>query len=517
MYNELDVTKVATAVAAALKVVNDEQPTGAGQVPHNSLAAKMGYGSKQGRKATGNPAGPYLHGPGGLAAGIDGEHPILSAMIRPQGLLSVLPILRADRHVTEFVTTFTGVTKSTGSEPEEVCDDPREAGLKKLCRLAIPFGRQRLKTREWHLLRLGKLANRFEELSLGADFPIGLLERDNLTPFAGTPTVGADVMRSELANRLFEMAIEFQRTLAPQVYTGDPANNTGSDPDTAGYKEFQGLDLWINAGNKRDATSMAVCKALDSLMMDFGGSTVNGTKSIVRYITQAWRWVNWNARAMGLAPATWVIAMRPDLFFAVADIWPCAYLSANCNVDGGATNILAISDDTNVRLRDEMRTGSFLWIDGQRVQVVLDDSIAEETFADGGSSLLDGQYSSDIYIVPLTVLGGLRVTGFQYFDQRLSVAENMITRLANFWTTDNGMFLWNSTFKDLCLDMRATVEARLIMQTPQLGARIQNVVYAPDIHLRESNPDALYYSNGGVTSTEIERFYNAWSSTPAAF
>lgn len=516
---DIDVTRVATAVAAALKMADDEQPGPMfGAVPPNSLAYKMGYG-KKGRKAVGNPAGPYLHGPGGLAANIDGEHPILSAMIRPSGLLNVLPILRADRHVTEFITTFTGVTAATGSEPEEVCDDPRQAGLKKLCRIAVPFGRQRLKTREWHVLRLGKLANRFEEMSLGADFPIGLLERDNLTPFGGAPTTGSDVMRSELANRLFEMAVEFQRVYSTQLYAGDPTNNTGNgDPDKAGYKEMMGLDLWINAGNKRDASSMAICRALDSLLLDFDYEGLDSeTKSIVRYITQAWRWVNWNADRMGLSPATWIISMRPDAFNEITDRWPCAYMSHRCAVDGGATNIVSINNDLNVRMRDEMRNGKFLWIDGVKVPVALDLGVFEENWDTDGSDLLPGEYASDIYIVPLTVLNGLRVTGFQYFDQNLSVAENALARLANYWTTDAGMFLWNSTFHDLCLDMRATIEPRLIMQTPQLGARIQNVKYSPLEHLRESDPDAMYYANGGVTSTEIERFYNAWSNTPAAF
>jgi hypothetical protein len=497
----MDPNEVAQLVAEAMKQVQ----------------ANRGEQLREGRKASGTSVGPYAHGPGGLFSLVDGENPLLSAMLRPKGMLSVLPFIRADQHVTEFFNTLTGVTAATGSEPVGICDDPRTAGLKKLCTLAVPFGRNRLKTREWNVLRSAKLKDRTEELSLGAAFPVNLYQQDNFFPMSDIATAGVDVARTELGNRLFELAVEFQRTVGPELYTGSPANNSNADPDAAGYKEPIGFQTWINAGNKRDARSSAICKALDSDIKDFGHSDVAATgasaKNIVQYLTQMYRYAKWNSERMGLDPVEFVIAMRVDLFDMISDIWPCSYLSNRCSTPVSGANIVVVNDDLNVRMRDEMRNGSYLWIDGVMVPVVRDGSIPEENWSTPATTLLPGQFASDIYIIPMTVLGGMRVTGFQYFDQRLSVQASAAARDVRLWTTDNGLFLWNSTNKDLCYDIRVSAEWRLIVQTPQLAGRLLNVKYAPLQHLRESDPNALYYLDGGVTSQPIEKYYNQWTDT----
>jgi len=77
------------------------------------------------------------------------------------------------------------------------------------------------------------------------------------------------------------------------------------------------------------------------------------------------------------------------------------------------------------------------------------------------------------------------------------------------------LFLWGTDVeKVLCETMQATLEWRLLMQTPQLAARITNVKYAPMQHLRQHDPEDLYWLDGGVTERPNTQFYSMWSATP---
>ena len=479
------------------------------------MAALNAVDQKMHGQKVGVSQGPYAHGPNGLFSFVNGENPILSAMMRPEGLLGVLPIIRADQHVTDFVDTVTGVTDESGSEPADVCGTAVKAGLTKLGTLAVPLGRVKRRVDPISVVQLGKLKDRTEELGLMASYPASLMREDAWSPVGSAPTGGDGAFRMEMSKRMFELAVTFQRKLSQVIYTGDPSNNSGT-PRDSGYKEYIGLDLWINAGNKRDARSSALLSSLNSLLLDFNYNNVaSSSPSIVRYITQAWRYVNWNAQSMGLNPATWVFSMRVDLFNEITDIWPCSYLSHRC-ADGAGSNIVVLNDETNVRMRDEMRNGRFLWIDGVQVPVVLDTAITE--LNSSNENLNPSEYASDIYLIPMTVLGGMPVTGFQYFDQRISAGEaQRAFRDERVWATDNGLFLFNSEKTSLCLELEALTEPRLIMHTPQLAARIQNVKYVPLEHLRDAFPGDTYYLNGGNTGQAGEEFYNQWGSTPEQF
>lgn len=461
------------------------------------------------KEASGVPAGPYVHGPGGLFSLVPDENPVMSAMVQPRGLLSVLPLLRSDQHVIEDLTTLTGVTAGEGSNPDGICDTPPKPGLKKLCTLAVPFGRMSLQTREVGVLRLGKLRDALENIDI--DFPMNLMTSDNFFPMGGVSTVGTDVARREWANRLFELAVEFQRRLCGLVYTATPANNTANN----GYMESVGMDIWINENNKRDKTSSAICRALNSDIKDFNYNLVTGTNpDIVQYLTMLVRYLEWNARSMGFGETKWVISMTPDLFYALCDIWPCRYLTDQCSNSAG-TNVVVVNDELNQTRRNEMRNGSFLWINGERWPVVQDDCVPESNWNDDAQHHAPGEYSSDIYVIPLTVMGGRRVTGFQYFDQNYTLAQNTEARNTRLWTSDNGLFLWGADASYvLCETVQATLEWRLLMQTPQLAGRITNVKYAPLQHLRQHDPSDLYFLNGGVTERPNPTFYSMWSETP---
>lgn len=445
----------------------------------------------------------YAHGPGGLFSSPALERPLFSAMMLPnQGVLARLP-LRQNRFAAPLYGIITGVTATTGSEPTGVCDDPPVAGLLKLCTQSVYFGRQSRMSRVFELDRMGLLQDRGEHLDLQwIGQPFG---RDS-DPVAPTlPGMGGTntALNSEVGKALIELAVAWSRDFAAEVYTGNPTNNTAG----GGRKYFRGLDLLINTGY-RDALTGVACSAADSIVRSAGNvnisTDVTGARTIYRNITDIFRQLQFNAAQMGLAPVKWVIAMRPTLFYELTEVWPIVYSTTRGL--GLATEAAPIVSDTRYlnEQRDGMRgnlyqqTGQYLIIDGQQVEVVLDNAIAETNV--GG-----GVFSSGMYFIPLTVLGGTVVTELEYlpYDGERSAMEaaRAFGAEAFYQTTDNGRFLWH--FKpptNFCIQFLAKTEPRIVMRTPFLAARYTTIRYSPVSHERDWNPDGTYYVDGGQTN-----------------
>lgn len=448
-------------------------------------------------KVTGKAAGttPTFqpgHGNGGLFSNPGLDSDLYGAFVLPNyGLASALP---------KFPTVFeyliagivTGVTATTGSEPTGLCDDPPYAGLMKLCQQAYPLGRFSRMSRVGELDAMGKMANRGEHNdftlrnNIGADLP-GTI---------GLP--GGNPLASESDKMLFELAVAWARDFAPQIFTGNPASNAGA----GGTRYFNGLDILINSGYI-DAISTIACPAADSLIRSFGDVQiqVDGGTSIVNHITQMVYeiWLN-RASQFGLTPVTGVLVMRPQLFHILTSYWPCSYLTYRCEgADNANINPVGSFDMGDaIALRDAMRAGSFLTIDGKNFPVILDDAVAE-------TSIGAGVYESQIYFVPMTVLGGRPVTYIEYFNYD---APNGFMQGAadlapgdSYRTSNNGMFAWHKKPpSNWCVQVLAKTEQRILLRTPQIAGRLTDVRYIPYVHERDWATDGTYFVNGGSTS-----------------
>lgn len=460
------------------------------------------------------PTSVYGHGPGGLFSSPALERPIYSAMVLPSaGLATILPAFPSNT-MSPLYGIFTGVTADTGSEPDGVCDDPPTAGLSKLCTHSFVFGRYSRQTRVFDIDRVGKINDRGEHM----DFQFfgnpqeGLGGNNN--PFMPTipgPGNFSNTANNEMAKALFEVAVSWSRSFARQTYTGNPSNNTAG----GGYKEFYGLDILVNTGY-RDAETGVACPAADSYVRSFGGVNIStgGTTAataIVRQLTWMYRMVQNLAGRANLMPARWAFSMAFSLFYEIVGVWPITYSTYRTAgiTPNGATTF--VSADVELRMRDEMmgdmvnRTGQYLLIDGQKVPVVLDDAITE-------TELTSGQFESDIYLIPLTVLGGRPVTFWQYFDYNTPNGPmDMARALApegSYYTTDNGRFMWHKKPPtNWCVQALAKMEPRLLLLTPYIAGRLTNVRYTPLQHERSAFTDSSYFVNGGVTSRSIAPSY----------
>ena len=476
-------------------------------IDYEKLARALIGQSTTVKTVSSTPNAVYAHGgKGGLFSAPGLSRPLFSAMVLPNtGLASRLP-LRTTNETDPLYGIVTGVTDTTGSEPTGVCDDPPQAGLSKLCTHTFPLGRLSRSSRVFDIDRIGKIINRSDFL----DFQF------HGNPFEGstnplTPGGAVDVAaiaRNEVSKAMFEMAVGWSRDFAKLTYTGSPSNNTAG----GGYKEFYGLETLIN-DNYRDALTGTLCPAADSIVRDFGSLDVatNGN-ALVRQIANIFRNLKFLATRARLDPVQWVITMPFSLFYEITEIWPIAYqTTAATVVPTNAT--LFVGADPAIAMRDGMRgdlsnyVGQYLLIDGQQVPVVLDDTIPE---TQAGPS-----FTSDIYFVPLTVLGGIPVTYWEAMNYDGPVGAVEFARQFapgdSYYTTDNGRFLWHKKPPtNFCVQVIAKTEPRLLLLTPYLAARLQNVKYTPIMHERSWDIDSGYFVNGGSTGqdTLVPSYYS---------
>jgi hypothetical protein len=309
---------------------------------------------------------------------------------------------------------------------------------------------------------------------------------------------------SEIAKNLFEFAVAWGRDFAGLMYTGNPTNNTAG----GGYKEWYGLDILINTGYK-DAETGTVCPGADSIVRSFANAEVKTNGALlVRTITNIFRNLRFISSRVGLDPVTWTICMPWSLFYEITEVWPCAYLTYRCTSDFSASaQVNMIASDQLVKMRDDMRgdiftrSGQYLLIDGQRVDVTIDDGIAETMVA--GES-----FRASMYFVPLTVLGGTPVTYWEYFNYDgpngpLEMAK-IFAPGDSYFTSDGGRFLWHKKPPtNFCVQMLSKTEPRVMLLTPMIAARLTGIQYTPLAHERQFDPSASYYKDGGKTGRDF--------------
>ncbi|MFA5715312.1 MAG: hypothetical protein WC998_06210 [Candidatus Paceibacterota bacterium] len=456
--------------------------------------------------ASGTVSTNYMHGPGGIF-GVSGlEQDLISSRVQPRGLAGMLRSIPSVRTNPLFAYLSGFTAESEPGDSDGVCDNCPTAGNAKSCIQTAQFGRYCYKTKELNLTTVGLQADRGEFLDLRfVNDPIlqqmgGMLNMN----ISGSPDLAREVLMAWVA-----VGVALQNVLTRQVYVGNPANNnTGG-----GYREYPGLDILISTG-KVDALSGTACPSLDSDVKDFNYSLVcNGTNDIVEYIAYMFRYLRHNATRMGFDPVEWVITMRPELFYEITSCWPCSYLSYRCQTRDTANIDVVPSLDAGdaIKMRDDMRNGSYLLIDGMKVPVIEDDGILEEVEGDD-ESIESGQYASNIYFVPLSVKGGYGTTYFEYKDYSKTLLQAAADgRMSEMYWTDGGRFAWTKDNKNWCAIWEALIEPRLILRTPQLAGVIQNVRYQPLQHTRQPFPSDPYFKDGGATYRPGPSLYSDWN------
>lgn len=472
------------------------------------------------QKATGNPVGPYIHGPGGLF-GVRGlSRNVISTFTNITSCLAdQIPVgpseavLGYGNELNPLFPYIVDFLRSDQQEKNLICDDPPAAGAMTVCYQTTVFGRKEFKTNTVEINHIGQSINRGEFFDLEvANSPLvnqmGGLLRDsfNLT------NANAFLAGREMVYRMYEVAVSFQRWFAPITYTGNPSNNKSG----GGYKEFPGLDIQVGT-SKIDAISGAACAGLYSDIKNFGYKDVQSatTPTIVTVLQQLFHTLNTRALQNNMNEVEWVIVMRPDLFYVLTSVWPYQYnIDLAVYTTASAGNSVMMNGFA-VEQRDAMRNGRYLLIDGIRRQVVLDATIYEDN-KNTAASLAIGGFASDIYVLPLTCRNGtIRTLYWEYYDyQKGTMPAVQDMRAQSYFWSDNGIFLWGlRPPNNWCVDMIAKVEPRLILRTPQLAGKVQHCQYVPLQHTNDPLPSSSYHVGGGnATGYPGPSPYSEWNT-----
>jgi hypothetical protein len=442
-----------------------------------------------------------LHGVGSLFGSQSIERDVITAHIRPMGLGSMLRAIPTVYEDPRFAS-ITGFTGDVGSEAALPCDDNPRAYLK-ACNLTAQFGRV---ARDTGTIEADKVMLRRNR----GDFT-DLILRGQLLGEAGFTATGltdADILRVVTKAEMVTAAVSLERILSVHLWQGSPANNNAG----GGYKEFPGLDRQIATGQV-DADSGTACPALDSDVKDFGCDQVGGTgRDIVEYLAMLEFYLRHNAIRMGLMPVQWAIVMRPELWFVLSDVWPCAYNTNRCaTVINDANGRVSVDGFRVVTERDAMRNGNYIEVNGNRYPVITDDGIFEHN-STNNANVAAGCFCSSIYMVPLTITGGFPVTYLEHVDYSAWAPDVSLTNnRVDFWS-DGGRYSWAIENEKWCYKLSVKTEQRVVLRTPQLAGRIDSVGYCPLQHLRSSDPSSPYFFDGGVSLRPDETKHAVWLS-----
>lgn len=452
-------------------------------------------------KATSNvPTFQNMHGFGGLFATPGVRAPIVSAMGLPvSGLLARLPAIPNDEDYPLF-GILTGQTGNTGAQPTGPCALFPVVGNLKLCRQYMPFGRRGISTPVIDLTKVGRRNDRSEMLDfqlMGGGPLVGGQQNKNVPSIFGN---SSGIFNNEIQSQLYKVGVGWVYETAGDIYT---ANHDSSDID------YYGLQSLIKTGY-RDALGSQPCLAVDSLVRQFGSATIgqgNNGALLVNELVYEYRYVRNIAKHTGNR-ATWAFLMTESAFFEVTSVWPCSYYTNRCTTNGASNNGNVNNTDATAltEMRDEMRgnlddyTGQFLWVDGIKVEVIIDDTLPETMTA-------GGKYTSDIYLLNMT-LNNMPSTLIEYFDYDsangpVKAGQQFLGQKTPILSVDGGRFLliYNEP-TSTCVQYSLQTEYRLIVRAPFLCARLQNVSYVPLLHTREFDPSSPnFYLNGGIQNT----------------
>lgn len=482
---------------------------------------------------SGTPVGPYNHGPDGIFFLPYSNNRLVSTLVMPRGgLMDVLPVLDSDPYEApqgnlfgsrqfDFDTIMTGVTQgdieSFSNQPTTDCADGPVGGMVKLCTQVNTLARYRGGTDEVSMWRAGLSSNRLDTMAHTL-----LNQAESLQAFFGMPDSlppENSIIMNEMARRLWTTLVSFRRFFAQRIWIGSPSNNNGE------ARDILGLQTQINTG-KRDAFTGNLCAAADSIVMNFNLQPVEGggTVDIVEYLETAEYTNTINAERMGLGPIDGVLVMRESLFYQLTNVMPVKQyqevIAALAVQAGGDRTRMMINATDAANARNQMRNSKMIPINGKMYRVILDDGIPELTNVDT-PGIPAGSFASDIYFIPLTVMGGMPATFFQYYNHNNQQAQGILQGIpgndAFTFTSDGGSFRWFINFRNGCVKFNFDFSPWLKVKMPQVAWRISNVLYTPTLHARDFNPASSYFANGGNVGfsgqPELSVYYPPWSET----
>lgn len=410
-----------------------------------------------------------------------------SAMARPRSLARLLAP-EPSEYFQEILEIMTGATSGSGTNATDFCANPPTPGQLKTCQQIYKFGKWYMKSTLNSTPTIGQLRSR-------ADIPGRIL---NAGPTAN-PLI-PDIMyqitdtRSHLQEALFMVGVELERGLERVLISG---NNALSSTNTQlGFiSEFTGLDGLIKTGYV-DAVTSRACPAADSDVISFNaaiGGTDSKSRTITNVVSDLYYAIQDRAVQVGMEGVEHAFVMRKELFRVLTDTYANNYATTRFTLGSAANPLMQDATATNA-LRLQMLNGQFLMVEGQEIPVIFSDGIPLDRAA-------ANSYTSDVYFVPLS-WQGRRLLRLEHFkmDNQYATEYAGFVNADKYRVINNGLFRVGYRSTGLCDEYHFAMQARLILDTPFLAGRIDNVTFSYYADTRSAYPSETYlYVDGGVT------------------
>lgn len=405
---------------------------------------------------------------------------------RTDSLFSEIPIFRSE-YLNEKTEIMTGVTDVQGTNASGFCATPPTFGNLKVCKQNATFGSFYLGSPVIDLTKVGSLIDR-------ADSPRNLLNSgrvDNRLVPDVLQRMESDT-RDLRASLMYTAGFGIERAFDRVSITGSTAN-TGNNAETGFIQEFNGLDALIKTGYVDVDTSQA-CPAADSKVVTFGaniGGTIAGGdgRDFVEALTDLF-WAQYDLADMLGIVADFRFVMTRAMFRVATEVWACNYATSRCS-QGDDRSLNLYANDV-VTLRDSMQNERYLLISGMRIPVRFASGIPQ------GGGVTANQFTQDIYLVPIRA-NGEAVLYMDYFPMDNQYVQRFADMMPERTYMNNGLYAVSPSRTQNCLQFSFAAQPRLMLRTPFLAGRLDNVTFTDLRGTRTPYPDESFYANGGVT------------------
>lgn len=421
---------------------------------------------------------------GGLFTRPGAEEGMYSTIVQPSGSAFLSELFRGVSQITDpEYDILSGVKALVGNPPANGCAPAPKAGTAKLCTLRSKFGEAYIETDQGQLNKMGGYINR-------ADIDRRLLNLAGMgNPFMPDALKMARNINTPLGLAYLRLYVSILREIMRVLMVGNYPAASGIFA-----AEFNGFDQLI-IENPIDVEGN-ICSAASAKVINWQNTAITGSVgggSLVDYVAGLMHFVMRLQEDTEL-PTQGAMLMHPDLFYAITRMWPCSYLTNQCNVANVATNSNTnfVDSAEAIRMRDEMFNGSFLWANGIQVPVIQTTAVAQTAFGAG--------FSTSIYYVPMYALGE-KVTYIEGFDQGNAAIQEFLNAGAytHYRPYNGGFYAMTERQTDFCIEHKYGFQPRLVMRTPWLAWRIININYSLPgfLYSRDFNPSGQYHANGG--------------------
>lgn len=445
---------------------------------------ELGFGAKHDPSSTAS-TWTAPHGTGGIFSPGAVRPDMYSTIPRPtNNLIGQIPLMQSNKD-NEIYEILTGVTQTQGNAAADSCSEGPTPGRLKVCRQTFAWGEMKVDTEVHRLANFGRRLD-YQDNDRNV---LNFMPADS--PYI--PQVPSLDLNTRLGKQFVELGLGVELAMEYVDFVGTAGSTSNSAYLNLYISQYAGLENLVKTGHTDSVTSVA-CTAADSIIIahnaPIGSNGVNSV-SFVANMVDMYFGASERARIVGMADTQFAFVMHPKAWRAVAEVWACQYDTDRCAGSQYAENNRNAMEVT--RFRDEMYRGQYLLVDGVPVPVLLSTGVP-------ATGVSNNVYNTDIYLLPLSWRG--RPLLFrQYFPLANAEAQTFLGLENDARVINNGLYaVGKRSTNGLCTKFEFYSKHRLILDTPFLAGRVNDVQITFRAQSRDVRVGESLYADGGTSS-----------------